>query len=126
MGTGLPPFVGAAACSYDLPLGTILHVENGEGLTVQAGDATFTVPRRLMCLDRFGRPTRGRRVDIVFLVPESPGRAELDLARNWGVRSLTVAVDLPERPWREMIASAEHELIAELGPAGDPRPPLSP
>jgi 3D (Asp-Asp-Asp) domain-containing protein len=101
MGTGLPPFVGAAACSYDLPLGTVLRVQ--QDANVSYGDAAFNLPRELICLDRFGRPTRGRRIDIVLLYPNDPGSTELNLARAWGVRQLEVEVYQASRPWREIV-----------------------
>ncbi len=98
MATGLPPFVGAAACSYDFPLGTVIEFQ--DSVTVTVDGHSFTLPQEVICLDRFGRPTRNRRVDIVLLLPEDPGRTELALARAWGARSLTAVVRFPDERWQ--------------------------
>ena len=100
MGTGIQPFVGAAACSLDFPLGTTIRFQEPPTVTV-AGNS-FTVPAEVICLDRFGRPTRNSRVDIVLLYPQDPGQTELALARHWGVRNLPAVITRPAQPWQQL------------------------
>lgn len=98
MGTGISPFVGAAACSYDFPLGTTIRFQ--EYPTVTVGGKSFTLPEEVICLDRFGRSTRNHRVDIVLLFPQDPGQTELALARTFGLRNLQAVITLPAQPWQ--------------------------
>ncbi len=98
MASGLIPFVGAAACSDDMPLGTSIKLIGAPSVT--GGGRTFVAPSEIVCLDRFGSKTVGpRRVDLVLLVPEDPGRTELALADAWGRREVqaTVAIAKPAR-----------------------------
>ena len=118
MGTGIRPFVGAAACSYDFPLGTIIRVQDAP-TTLSVNGASFTVPTEVVCLDRFGRPTRNRRVDLVLLVPENPGLTELQLARQWGYRQLAVTVERPQVFWRPYTPLPDE--ITSRFPAAIPR-----